>query len=130
LDRDRLLVTADPDRIRQVVANLVENAFKYANSKVIIGTGTVNGETVIWVVDDGPGITEEDLPHVFERHFTSDRVPSRKVGTGLGLAIVAELTEAMGSRCTAESPVAEGRGTRMTVWLKQSPAPVSIGGGR
>ena len=125
-----LLVTADPDRITQVVANLVENAFKYASSRVIIGTGTVNAETVIWVVDDGPGISAQDLPHVFERHFTSDRVPTRKVGTGLGLAIVAELTEAMGSRCTAESPVAEGRGTRMTIWLKPSPAPVSSEAGR
>jgi signal transduction histidine kinase len=45
----------------------------------------------------------------------------------LGLAIVAELTEAMGSRCTAESPVAEGRGTRMTVWLDPSPAPEKRG---
>jgi two-component system sensor histidine kinase KdpD len=84
-------------------------------------------KTVIWVVDDGPGIAPSDLPHVFERHFSSDRVPSRKLGTGLGLAIVAELTEAMGSRCTAESPVAEGRGTRMTVWLDPSPAPEKRG---
>ncbi len=56
----------------------------------------------------------------------SDRVPTRKLGTGLGLAIVAELTEAMGSRCTAESPVADGRGTRMTVWLEPKSAPAAI----
>jgi signal transduction histidine kinase len=125
-----LWVTADPDRIGQVVANLVENAFKFARSRVVIGTGSVGPQTVIWVVDDGPGIAASDLPHVFERHFSSDRVPSRKLGTGLGLAIVAELTEAMGSRCTAESPIAEGRGTRMTVWLDPSPAPEERGAGR
>ena len=125
-----LWVSADPDRIGQVVANLVENAFKFARSKVIIGTGTVGPSTVIWVVDDGPGIAASDLPHVFERHFSSDRVPSRKLGTGLGLAIVAELTEAMGSRCTAESPVAEGHGTRMTVWLNPIPPPADHGIGQ
>ena len=95
---------ADPDRLGQVVANLVENAFKFAGSKVVVGAGTVGPQTVIWVVDDGPGIATEDLPHVFERHFSSDRAPTRKLGTGLGLAIVAELAEAMGSKCTAESP--------------------------
>jgi signal transduction histidine kinase len=124
-----LWVSADPDRIGQVVANLVENALKFAFSRVVIGTGTVGTSIVIWVVDDGPGIAAQDLPHVFERHFSSDRVPSRKLGTGLGLAIVAELTEAMGSRCTAESPVAEGRGTRMTVWLRPAPAPAPSAGG-
>jgi two-component system sensor histidine kinase KdpD len=63
---------------------------------------------------------------VFERHFTSDRAPTRKLGTGIGLAIVSELTEAMGSRCTAESPVSDGRGTRMTVWLEPRTAPADI----
>jgi two-component system, OmpR family, sensor histidine kinase KdpD len=81
---------------------------------------------VIWVVDDGPGIAPDDLPRVFERHFASDRAPTRKLGTGLGLAIVSELTEAMGSRCTAESPVSAGRGTRMTVWLEPKSAPAAI----
>ncbi|HVM66058.1 MAG TPA: ATP-binding protein, partial [Acidimicrobiales bacterium] len=57
------------------------------------------------------------LPHVFERHFTSDRVPSRHVGTGLGLAIVAELTAAMSGVVRADSPVVDARGTRMTLWL-------------
>lgn len=123
-DQGGLWVSADPDRITQVVANLVENAFKFAHSKVVIGTGTAGPSTVIWVIDDGPGIAASDLPHVFERHFSSDRVPSRRLGTGLGLAIVAELTEAMGSHCTAESPVADGHGTRMTVWLNPTSPPV------
>ncbi len=123
-------VDADPDRLGQVVANLVENAFKFASSKVLVGVGTAGPETVIWVTDDGPGIAGEDLPHVFERHFSSDRAPARKLGTGLGLAIVAELAEAMGSKCTAESPVADGRGTRMTIWMQPRAAPGGLPGDR
>ncbi len=126
----QLWVDADPDRLGQVVANLVENAFKFTTSKVQIGAGTVGSETVIWVVDDGPGIIAADLPHVFERHFSSDRVPTRKLGTGLGLAIVAELAEAMGSRCTAESPVADGFGTRMTIWMQSKAPPAGLDGHR
>jgi signal transduction histidine kinase len=122
----QLWVDTDPDRLGQVVANLVENAFKFATSKVLVGAGTAGPQTVIWVVDDGPGIAAEDLPHVFERHFSSDRVPTRKLGTGLGLAIVAELAGAMGSRCTAESPVADGRGTRMTIWMEPQQAPAVL----
>lgn len=127
-DEGRLWVDADPDRLGQVVANLVENAFKFARSKVVVGAGSADPQTVIWVVDDGPGIARDDLPHVFERHFSSDRSPARKLGTGLGLAIVAELAEAMGARCTAESPVADGHGTRMTIWMQPRSEPAGLHG--
>ena len=94
---------ADPDRVAQVVANLVENALKYAATTVEISTrlvvppgSTLNAPGVeIGVADDGPGIDPEDLPRVFERLYTSRRQPGRKVGTGLGLAIVRELVAAM-----------------------------------
>lgn len=125
---EKLWVDADPDRLGQIVANLVENAFKFAGSKVVVGAGSVGPQTVIWVADDGPGIAADDLPHVFDRHFSSDRAPARKLGTGLGLAIVAELAEAMGQKCTAESPVADGRGTRMTLWMEPKPAPEGLHG--
>jgi signal transduction histidine kinase len=117
-----LWVDADPDRLSQVVANLTENAFKYAATQVVVGAGVVGSSIAIWVVDDGPGIAAEDLPRVFERHFTSDRVTSRRLGSGLGLAIVSELATAMKAVVTTESPVMDGRGTRMTVWL-QPPDP-------
>lgn len=119
-------VDADPDRLAQVVANLVENAFKFATSQVEIGAAVVpvvpvvggvpaGSVAVLWVGDDGPGIRPEDLPHVFDRHFRSDRVPARRAGTGLGLAIVAELAAAMGATVRADSPLPGGRGTRMTL---------------
>jgi signal transduction histidine kinase len=74
------------------------------------------------VVDDGPGIPADQLSQVFQRHFVSDRVSGRRMGSGLGLAIVAELAAAMGAAVRAESPVAEGRGTRMVVWFPPRPS--------
>ncbi len=71
---------------------------------------------VAWVEDDGPGIPDDDLPHLFEPFWQSSRVPAREVGTGLGLAIVAELVAAMGGTVQAERLPAGG--TRMVVTLR------------
>jgi signal transduction histidine kinase len=111
-------VSADADRLGQVVANLVENAASFAQHLVTVGAGVVDGRAVIWVGDDGPGIPPDQLGTVFDRHFVSDRVTGRRKGSGLGLAIVAELVAAMGATVQVESPVAEDRGTRMVVWLR------------
>jgi two-component system OmpR family sensor kinase len=113
-----LWVEADSDRLGQVVANLVENAASFAEHRMVVGAGSVAGVPTIWVVDDGPGIPPDQLAKVFGRHFISDRVSGRRKGAGLGLAIVAELAAAMGAGVRAESPVAEGRGTRMVVWFR------------
>ncbi len=111
-------VSGDTDRLGQVVANLVENASSFAAHRVVVGAGSVGGRPAVWVVDDGPGIPADQVARVFERHFVSDRVRGRRNGSGLGLAIVSELATAMGATVQAESPVAEGRGTRMVVWLR------------
>lgn len=103
---------ADPDRLAQVLANLVENALKFARSRIEVGSDG----TTVWVADDGAGISPEDLPHVFEPFWHSSRSPARDVGTGLGLAIVAELVAAMGGSVRAD-PLPEG-GTRMVVGLR------------
>lgn len=103
---------ADPDRLAQVVANLVENALKFAAGAISVGSAG----TTAWVDDDGPGIPDDDLPHVFEPFWQSSRMPARQVGTGLGLAIVAELVAAMGGTVTAERLPAGG--TRMLVGLR------------
>jgi two-component system sensor histidine kinase BaeS len=118
-----LWADADPDRVGQVVANLIENALKFAASRVEVGTAQVDGWIAVWVTDDGPGVNPADVPHIFERHFTSDRVPARKGGVGLGLAIVAELASAMGGGVDAQSPLDAGRGARMVLWLRASPPP-------
>lgn len=108
--------TVDPDRMAQVLANLVENAMKYANGVVQVGTTVAAGTAMVWVDDDGPGIAAEDRPFVFERLYVSRRQPKRaEIGSGLGLAIVAELVAAMGGTVAAES--APSGGARMVVRL-------------
>ena len=109
-----LTATADPERLAQVVANLVENALKFAASEIAVTVARDGNGVVLAVCDDGPGIPEADLPHVFDRLFQSSRAPARQVGSGLGLAIVAELAGAMGAEVRATS--APGA-TRMEVRL-------------
>ncbi len=108
---------ADPDRLAQVAANLIENAMKYAATRVEVGVGPGPGGRVeLAVGDDGPGMAPEDVDHVFEPFFTSARRPARDMGTGLGLAIVHELVEAMGGTVRAEAG-RDGTGTRVVVSL-------------
>jgi signal transduction histidine kinase len=109
--------------VGQVVANLIENALKFATTTVRVGAQREGDSVAVWVSDDGPGVNAADLPHIFERHYSSDRVPGRKLGVGLGLAIVAELASAMDAVVDAQSPVDDGRGARMVLWLMSRPPP-------
>jgi signal transduction histidine kinase len=86
----------DPQRLAQIVANLVENALKFASARVDVTVRALDRSVILQVDDDGPGIAPADLPHVFERLYTSRTVPGRTLGTGIGLAIVRELARAMG----------------------------------
>lgn len=105
--------TVDAQRLAQIVANLVENALKFATTRVVVGVREVDDHVVLHVDDDGPGIAPEDLPRVFERLYTSRTVPGRTLGTGIGLAIVRELASAMGGDARVEPIDAEG--TRFVV---------------
>ena len=109
---------ADPDRLAQVVANLVENALKYAASYIEVAVRPEPSAVTVVVGDDGPGIPADDVAHVFERLYQSTRTPARQMGSGLGLAIVHELVVAMGGTVRAESPPSGG--TRMVVSLSAS----------
>jgi signal transduction histidine kinase len=114
------LCDADPDRLGQVVCTVVENALKYATSRVTITTSLAGGRPTLTVDDDGPGIAAEDLDKVFERLYQSASAASRKLGSGLGLAIVDELVTALGGRVRAESPTSPKGGTRMVVSLRRA----------
>ncbi len=110
---------ADPDRVAQIVGNLVGNALRYARTVVVVRTQVhVDGGSPVVVVsvsDDGPGIPAEDLPHVFERLYQSRHQPVRKESSsGLGLAIVRELVGAMGGDVGADSPATGGT----VVWFR------------
>jgi signal transduction histidine kinase len=121
-------VAADPDRLGQIVANLVENAASFARTRVVVGVAGDGGRCVVWVDDDGPGIPADRLVRVFDRHVTSDRSEGRRKGSGLGLAIVAELAAAMGASVHAESPLVAHGGTRMVVDLRPAPPPAHRAG--
>jgi two-component system, OmpR family, sensor kinase len=107
-----LTVWADPDRLLQVVSNLIGNALRHGGDGVTVTVSARPdraGGVVIDVADTGPGIAPEDLPHVFDR-FYRGAAARRGVpgGAGLGLAIVASLVEAMGGSVSARSTVGEG----------------------
>jgi two-component system sensor histidine kinase BaeS len=102
-----LVADADPDRLAQVVANLIENALKFARSSIALTVERASAGVQISVVDDGPGVDAAEADHVFDRFYTGTRRPMRQVGSGLGLAIVHELVTAMGGSVTFE-PVANG----------------------
>ncbi len=110
----------DPDRLAQILANLVENALTFARTSVVVtlsGHSPPSGQQTITVEDDGPGIATADLTRVFDRFYQADHGPNRQLGSGLGLAIVAELASAMGARVRAESPVNAEGGARFAVTL-------------
>jgi two-component system OmpR family sensor kinase len=99
-------VTGDAARLHQVVANLLANARTHtpAGTAVTTGISVVDGEAVLSIVDNGPGIPADLLPQVFERFARGDTSRSRAAGsTGLGLAIVAAVAAAHGGRVHVES---------------------------
>lgn len=100
-------IFADPDKLEQVLTNLVENACKYASPKGIEVRGAVDGDSVgMWVSDKGEGIPQEDLPRVFDKFFR--RAEGRPTGSGLGLWISRGLVEAHGGTLEATSSIGDG----------------------
>ena len=112
-----LLALADPDRLLQVVSNLVVNAVQHAGAqaRLTITTRRTGAEVVIEVADTGPGIPAAHLPHLFDRFY---RGTNRGGGAGLGLAIADSLTQAMSGRIAVRSTVGEG-----TAFMVHLPAP-------
>jgi two-component system sensor histidine kinase BaeS len=104
-------VTADADRIAQVVRNLLNNAHRYTpeGGRVTVKLAAGADGVTVSVRDTGPGIEPEDLKKVFDRFYRVDRSRTRRTGgSGLGLAIVKQLVEAHGGEVRAESAVGEG----------------------
>src|SRR5262244_2223144 len=118
LDPDASPVNGDPDRLRQVVENILGNAIKFTppNGSVTIRLAG-DGDVCLTVSDTGRGIDGELLPHIFERFKQSDSPsPRSHAGLGLGLAIVRHLVELHGGRVRAESE-GVGQGATFTVVL-------------
>jgi PAS domain S-box-containing protein len=113
------MVLGDPDRLQQAIWNLLTNAVKFTpeGGHVELRLTRVNSQIEIAVIDDGPGITPDFLPHVFDRFRQKDATSARQHGgLGLGLAIVRHLAELHGGSVRVESE-GESRGTTFTITL-------------
>ena len=118
---ERVVAPLTPRMAEMLASNLLSNAVNYAGAgaHAVIRTRG-GGRALLEVSDDGVGISEEDLPHVFERFYRADRSRSNRVGgTGLGLAIVKHIAERAGGRAEAKSR--PGYGTTVRVDLPQVP---------
>jgi PAS domain S-box-containing protein len=114
-------LSIDPERIKQVLLNLIGNAIKFTPSgHVRLEVDYRDGRLMLAVVDTGPGIAPEDVDSLFRRFSQVDASTTRRHGgTGLGLAICKGLVEAMGGQIGVQSEV--GRGSRFWAWI---PAPI------
>jgi signal transduction histidine kinase len=113
-----VVVTGDRDALKRAVANLLENAVRLApaGSRIRLATGSEGDRAWIAVADEGPGISPEDQPHVFDRFWRADKARSRADGgTGLGLAIVRQIAESHGGHIRLQSKV--GVGSSFVIWL-------------
>ncbi len=121
-------ISADRQRLTQVMLNLVRNALSYtpAGGIVSIGLHALGPDGVaLTVADTGIGIPQEDLDRIFERFYRTDVSRARTSGGfGLGLAIVRDLVAAMGGEVQVESTI--GEGSRFTVTLQVAPAPPRV----
>ena len=121
-----VLVSADPTRIDQVLANLLGNAAKFTPSggRVRVRLAEQCGEALLTVEDSGPGVRPDLLPHVFEL-FSRDAAAGDPGGLGIGLALVRRLVELHGGSVQAENLMPEG-GARFTVRLPAIPEPEPV----
>ncbi|WP_226588180.1 sensor histidine kinase [Microseira wollei] len=106
-----IMVQAEPDLLRQAVGNLIGNACKYtpAGGMVQLRLFTSSHQAIIQVEDNGIGIPQEDLPHIFERFYRVDKERVRETGGfGLGLAIAQQIIAAHGGHLSVQSEVGQG----------------------
>jgi signal transduction histidine kinase len=118
LNGDLPLIEVDPEQIRQVVTNLLGNAYKFTpeGGRVCLRTETDGVEFRLIVSDSGPGIAADQLERIFERFTRAPGEASRRAsGTGLGLAIAKRIVTQHGGRIWAESTL--GQGARFVVAL-------------
>lgn len=121
-DESALALEADPDRLEQMISNLVMNALRYtpAGGQVTLRAAPLEDGVRLVVADTGAGISPEDLPYIFDRFWRGDRSRTRQGGTGsgLGLAIARQLVQAHSGTIRADSQ--PGKGTTFTIDLPRT----------
>jgi signal transduction histidine kinase len=122
---DQIRVYGDPDRLKQLLLNLIDNAIKYtpAEGKVYLALAKADGWATIEIKDTGIGIPPEDLPNIFDRFYRVDKARTRQQGgSGLGLSIAKSIAKAHGGEIHVKSVV--GEGTTFTILLPVLNEPV------
>lgn len=108
-------IQGDPERVRSVVRNLLENAVRHANARVWVSLRTVENHVILSVADDGKGIVESDIERIFDRFTRLDESRSRdQGGSGLGLAIVKSIVLAHGGTISVSTNDRCGHGAQFT----------------
>jgi signal transduction histidine kinase len=113
-----VIVRVHPVLLGQLIDNLLDNAFKYseAGTPIRVAAQQEAGGATVTVQDGGPGISADDLPHIFEAFYRSAEARRQgKAGVGLGLAMARRIATALGGTLSADSEI--GRGTMFTLWL-------------
>lgn len=118
------LVNVDPERMTQVLGNLVDNALRYTpeGGEIVLSAGVLDGALAISIKDNGPGIDHKDLPHIFDRFYRSDRSRQQNGESGLGLAIARSIVKAHNGSIGVDSTI--GQGATFTISLPLNPATI------
>ena len=123
---ETVLVNGDQARVKQIIVNLLDNAIKYTHEggTIHLRTVVVNSQAILEVEDNGMGMPEQALPHVFERFYRVDKARSREQGgAGLGLSIVKSICHAHGGTVEAQSIL--GKGSKFRVSLPSAAMSIS-----
>lgn len=117
LPGDLPMVRVDPERMAQVLGNLISNALRYtpAGGRVTLAGAGAAGGVLLSVADSGPGIPAAELERIFDRFYRADKARTQNGESGLGLTIARSLVQAHGGRITVESTL--GQGTTFTIFL-------------
>ncbi|HJR15858.1 MAG TPA: ATP-binding protein [Gemmatimonadales bacterium] len=123
-----VLISADARLMAMVLQQLLDNAKRYTppGSHIEVTVGADGTDALLSVRDDGPGVADEVLPHLFERFYRSDQTRARGGGPGLGLTATAAIVALHGGRVTAERPPSGG--LRITVSLPRAVYPAAVPG--
>ena len=125
-DLDQVRVKGDPDRLKQVMVNLIANAIQHTpqSGEVSVVLGKKDGMSLFQVIDTGYGIPQEELPFIFERFYRTEKSRQREKGTGfgLGLSIVRWIVNNHGGRIEVESKVGQGSTFRVYLPLWDDPS--------
>ena len=106
LQKRKFFVMADPEQLQRILDNLIQNSLKYSEASpvhMVISLKHNAEQVILSVGDNGVGVPEDKLPHIFEEFYRGDESRNKKEGNGLGLYIVKYLTEAMGGTVRAEN---------------------------